>query len=101
MRKLKERGWGKQTLDTKIYPVVSVGARPPLVHVVEALTKSIASQSPSLFQDFLTRHQGSRQVLGHLDAVSTKELLHERRGSPRPPHKAVVTAPHQAGGSMT
>jgi hypothetical protein len=28
----------------KIYPVVSIGTRPPLVHVVAALTKSIASR---------------------------------------------------------
>jgi hypothetical protein len=35
---------GKQTLDTKIYPMVSVGRKPLLVHVVEALTKSIASR---------------------------------------------------------
>jgi hypothetical protein len=29
----------KQTLDTRFYPVVSVGTTPPLVHVVEALTQ--------------------------------------------------------------
>ena len=32
---------------------------------------------------------------------STKELHQEGWGSPRPPHKDVVAAPHQAGGSMT
>ena len=32
---------------------------------------------------------------------STKELLHKGWGSPRPPHKVVVAAPHQIGGSMT
>ena len=32
---------------------------------------------------------------------STKELLHKGWGSPRPPHKDVVAAPHQVGGSMT
>jgi hypothetical protein len=32
---------------------------------------------------------------------STKELLHKGWGSPRPPHKVVVAAPHQVGGSMT
>ena len=31
---------------------------------------------------------------------STKELLHEGWGSPHPPHKVVVAAPHQVGGSM-
>ena len=33
--------------------------------------------------------------------ISTKELVHEGRGSPRPPYKDVVAAPHQVGGSMT
>jgi hypothetical protein len=46
----------KQTLDAQTYPVVSVGTKRPLVHVVEALTKrsikSIASRSPGLFQSF-------------------------------------------------
>jgi hypothetical protein len=49
MRKLKGGDEGKQTLDARIYPMVSVGTKPPLVLVVEALTKSIAFQSPSLF----------------------------------------------------
>jgi hypothetical protein len=112
MRKLikrKRKGWKderKQTLDMKIYPVVSIGTRLPLVHVVEARTKSIASWPPSLFRDFLDSpprlsHQNSRQVPGHLDAISTKEFLHERRGCPCFPHKAVVAAPHQVGGSIT
>jgi hypothetical protein len=38
MRKCKEGDERKQTLDAKIYLVVSVGTKPPLVHVVEALT---------------------------------------------------------------
>ena len=33
--------------------------------------------------------------------ISTKELLHKGWGSPRPPHKVVITAPHQVGRSMT
>ena len=32
---------------------------------------------------------------------STKELHQEGWGSPRPPLKDVIAAPHQAGGSMT
>jgi hypothetical protein len=43
MLKCKGRDERKQTLDAKIYPVVSVGTKPTLVHVVEALTRSIAS----------------------------------------------------------
>jgi hypothetical protein len=49
MQKRKGNDEGKQTLDMMIYPVVSVGGKPQLIHVVEALTKSIASRSPSLF----------------------------------------------------
>jgi hypothetical protein len=41
----------KQTLDARIYPVVSIGTKPSLVHVVEVLTKSIASRSPNLFRN--------------------------------------------------
>ena len=37
-------------LREKTHPLVSVGTKQPLVHVVEALTKSIAFQSPSLFR---------------------------------------------------
>jgi hypothetical protein len=49
--RLKKGDEGKQTFDTKIYPVVSVGTKSPLVHVVEALTESIASRSPNLLRD--------------------------------------------------
>jgi hypothetical protein len=55
--------------------------------------KSIASRSLSPSQEYhLTRHKDSPlkhlpSSLGHLDAASTKELLHQGRGSPRPPHK--------------
>jgi hypothetical protein len=35
----RKGGERKQTLDTRFYPVVSVGTKPPLVHVVEALTQ--------------------------------------------------------------
>ena len=40
----------KQTLDTRNYPVILVDAKSPLVHVIEAVTKSIAFRSPSLFR---------------------------------------------------
>jgi hypothetical protein len=86
----------------KIYHVVSIGIRLSLIHVVEALSKSIAFQSPSLFWDsswFTTKTLAKSPVTSM--GISTKELLHEGRGSPHPPHKAVVAAPHQAEGSMT
>jgi hypothetical protein len=89
----------------KIYPVVSVGTKPSLVHIVEALEYCIPI-TKSLPELFLTRHEGlATKALAKfpvtLMPLSTKELLHEGWGSPRPPHKAVVAAPHQAGGSMT
>jgi hypothetical protein len=65
-----------------IYLVVSVGTKPPLVHVVDALYTSIVSRSPSLSQKHhLTSHKGSPRrnlpsSLGHFDAAYTKELLH-------------------------
>jgi hypothetical protein len=51
MRKRKGGDERKQTLDARIYPVVSVGTEPLLVYVVESLTKSIVSRSPSIFRD--------------------------------------------------
>jgi hypothetical protein len=53
MQKYKGGDERKQTLNVRIYPVVPVGTKPPLVHVVKALTKSISSQSPNLFGDTL------------------------------------------------
>ena len=47
MRKLKGRDERKRTLDMRIYPVVRFVTRRPYVHVVEALTKSIASRQVS------------------------------------------------------
>ena len=46
---LKRRDERKQTLDTRIYPVVQIATKPPYIHVVEALTKSIAFRQLSLF----------------------------------------------------
>jgi hypothetical protein len=50
MRKHKGGVERKQTLDVRIYPMVSVGTKPSVVHVVEALTNGIASRLPSLFR---------------------------------------------------
>jgi hypothetical protein len=62
------------------------------------ITKSLPGLS-------LTCHKGSAtkahaKSSSHLDAVFTTELS-TMEGSSRLPHKAVVTAPHQAGGSKT
>ena len=39
MQKCKEGDDGKQTLDVRVYPVVSVSTKPLLVHVVEAINQ--------------------------------------------------------------
>jgi hypothetical protein len=88
-----------------IYPVVSVGTKPSLVHGVEALTNNIASWSPSLFWDSAWLATEARPLKltpspCHLDAAFTTELP-TKEGSPRPLHKVIVAAPHQAGGSKT
>jgi hypothetical protein len=73
--------------------VVSVGTKPPLVQLLKHSHKSIASRSPSLSKEHhLTCHKGSPlrhspSSLDHLDAASTKDLLHIGKGSPCPPHK--------------
>ena len=51
MRRLKERDERKRTLDTRIYLVFGLPQKRPYVHVVEALTKSIASRQLSLFRE--------------------------------------------------
>jgi hypothetical protein len=85
---LKRKGGDKrkQTLNARIYPVVSVD------------TKSL----PGLL---LACHKGSATKIhaksfGHLDAAFTMELS-TKEESPCPPHKTVVTALHQAEGSKT
>jgi hypothetical protein len=77
----------------RFYLVVSVGTKPALVYVIEALTQEYCFPvTKSLQEHHLTHHKGSPlrhspSSLGHLDAASTKELLHLGRGSPRPSHK--------------
>jgi hypothetical protein len=53
MQKYKGVDERKQTLDVRIYPVVSVGTKPSLIHVVEAHAKSIAFRLSSLFRGSL------------------------------------------------
>jgi hypothetical protein len=68
--------------------VVSIDTKPPLIHVVEALHKGSDTKALA-------------KPLGHLDVVSTKELLHQGRGSPHPLRTSVLAAPNQVGGSKT
>jgi hypothetical protein len=83
------------------------GTKPPLVHIVEALTQeycfSVIKSLPRAPLDSPQRlaTEALAKLLGHLDAASTKELLHQGRGSPRPPAQSVLATPHQAGGSIT
>jgi len=79
---------------TKIYPVVSVGTKPPLVHIVEALYLVLLGNQVSS-RILLDLPQRLCQVTAvTLIPLSTKELLHEVWGLPCPLHKAVVASPH-------
>ena len=55
MRKRKERDRRKQTLDAGVYPVVRLATKAD-IHVVEALTKSIAFRQSSLFRGLNHSH---------------------------------------------
>jgi hypothetical protein len=93
----REEGWEEANPWHAIYPVVSVGIKPPLVHIVEALiqqycflvTKSLPRAPLDSPQKLAT--YALAKLPCHLDAASTKELLHLGRGSPRPPHKVSST----------
>jgi hypothetical protein len=93
IRKRKE-GWEEANSSQAIYSVVLVDTTLPLVHVVEALHTRILlldyQVSPKVN---LTCHLGSAttvlgKAFGHLNFAYTKYLLHQRRGSPHPPHRA-------------
>jgi len=79
MRKLKRRDERKQTLDTRGFiPWFGLPQRRPYIHVVEAITKSIASGNQVYSVNTITVT---------LILLSTKELAHKGRGSPHPPYK--------------
>jgi hypothetical protein len=88
----RKEGWEEVNSWHAICLVVSVGTKSPLVHIVEALTQGYCFPvTKSLQEHHLTRHKclplrHSPSSFDHLDAASTKELLHQGRGSPRPPH---------------
>jgi len=73
MQKCKVEDERKQTLNTKIYPVVSVATKTLLVYVIEALNKSIVFRLSNFLIAILTCHQ----VL-----LSTKEFFYEGCESP-------------------
>jgi hypothetical protein len=71
-----------------------VGTKPPLVHVIEALHTRVLlpdhQVSPKAQLNLPLIDSATKALtkpLGHLDVVSTnKELLHQERKSPCPPH---------------
>ena len=91
MRKLKGGMRENKFSTQRFIPWLELPQRRPYIHVVEALTKCIASGN---------QVSSVNTIMVTLIPLSTKEL-HQGWGSPRPPHKDVVAAPHQAGGSMT
>ena len=72
-------------------PWFGLPQRRPYVHVVEALTKSIASDN---------QVSSVNTITVTLIPIFTKGDCPRRRGL-RPPHNVVDAAPHQAGGSLT
>ena len=92
MRKLKGGMRGSKLSTRGFILWFGLPQRRPYIHVVEALTKNIASGN---------QVSSVNTITVTLIPLSTKELAHTERGSPRSLYKVVVTAPHQAGGSMT
>ena len=58
MQKLKEKMRESKLFNTRIYLVVRLAIKTHLHHVVEVLTKSIASRPPSLFCEHNHGHLG-------------------------------------------
>jgi hypothetical protein len=84
-----------------IYPMISVGKWYPYSMLLKHSINGIASGPPSLFRGHLDLPQRLAKFPVTLVPFSTWELLYKGWRPPRPPHKAVVTAPHQSGGLMT
>ena len=87
-----KRGMRGSKLSTRGFiPWFGLPQRRPYVHVVEALTKSIASGNQVSSVD---------AIMVTLIPIFTKRDCPRRR-SLRLPHKVVDATPHQAGGSLT
>jgi len=86
MRKLKG-GMRRSKLSTRRFiPWFGLPQRRPYIHVVEAITKSIASGNQVYSVNTITVT---------LILLSTKELAHKGRGSPRPRTRFQGVASHQ------
>jgi hypothetical protein len=102
----RKEGWEESHSWHAIYPVVSVGTKPHLIHIVEALHTRVlllghqVSPKSTTWPATKARHEGTRQApLVTLMPPPLRSFSTEGTGSPRPPHKSVLTAPHQVGGS--
>src|SRR6185312_16245602 len=82
---------GSELSTQEFIPWFRLPQRRPYVHVVEALTKSIASGN---------QVSSVNTITVTLIPIFTKGDCPRRRGL-RPPHTVVDAAPHQAGGSLT
>jgi len=58
MWKYKGGDEGKQPLDARVYPMISVGIKPPLVHIVESLKRASLLGNQVSSGDPLIRHKG-------------------------------------------
>ena len=95
-KKVKARKEGREEANSWHNDVYrGIGRQMPrLVHVVEApATKSLPRHLDLPQRQY---HQGLPKFSVTLVPFSTKEFLHEGWRSPRPPHKVVDAAPHQA-----
>ena len=89
---LKRRDERKQNLDTGIYPVVRIATK--VFQYPRCWSTHEECRFPVIKSLPWTQSRSSWSRFP-LRSLPTKE-----RGSPRQPYKVVVTAPHQAGGSM-
>ena len=89
---LKRRDERKQTLDTRIYPVVRIATKAPPTSTLLKHSRRVS----------LSGNQVSsvNTITVTLILVSTKGACPQRRGL-RPPHKVVDATPQQAGGWLT
>ena len=87
-----KRGMRGSELSTRGFiPWFGLPQRRPCIHIVEALTKSIASGN---------QVSSVNTITVTLIPISTKGDCPRRRGL-RPPHNVVNTTPHKVGGSLT
>jgi hypothetical protein len=93
MRKCKE-GCEKSNSLQVIYPMVLLGTKLPLVHVVDALHTRVllpghqVSHKRTIWLATKARHEGSHQASLVTLMPPPLRSFSNRGGSPRPPHKA-------------